>query len=98
MKTIVIASVIIAVILIAGTFGVMALNKQANIIPCSSCDNKCTGDSNCGNPNCGALNGGTCNCNSSSGCGSCNGSCGGTCGSSECSATTSATKTCGCSK
>jgi len=98
MKTILTMAVVVAILLIAGAVGVIALNKQADIIPCSSCGNRCTAEVNCGNAQCGALNGGTCNCSSGAACGKCNGSCGGNCGSNQCSGTASATKTCGCGK
>lgn len=92
----IIAIALIAILMIAGAY-VIASSKQINP-NCSSCNNKCTADSNCGSPNCGALNGGFCTCNKSSSCASCDGNCSGKCGSIQCSATTSATKTCGCSK
>jgi hypothetical protein len=96
-QMVIIAIALIAIMMVAGAYLVLAQSKQTNLA-CSSCNNKCTAESNCGSPNCGAVNGGACTCNKSSGCGSCNGDCGGNCGLSGCSATTSATKTCGCSK
>jgi len=71
MKALIIVAVI-AVLLIAGTFGVMALNKDAPTqtattiakTTCSSCGNQCTATSNCGKATCGAVSGtGSCGCN-----------------------------------
>lgn len=60
----------VGILLIAGTFGVMALNKtditQNNPTAaktCSSCGNSCTAESNCGLASCGAVSGkGSCTC------------------------------------
>lgn len=85
--------IVLATLLIAGTFSVMALSKQsANIIPCSSCGNKCTAESNCGSPTCAAANGtGSCNCAGAGSNGSCvTESCGGNCNIQSCG--------CGCKK
>jgi hypothetical protein len=96
--------VIVGLLLIGGVVAVNVFSPLSKTsyskIPCSSCGNGCTTESNCGNANCGALTGGECKCNSSSGgCGSCNGSCTSEsgCGQSGCSVTTGA-KTCGCGK
>jgi len=70
MKALIIVA-IIAVLLIAGTFSVMALSKDAPTQTattvaktCSSCGNQCTAESNCGKATCGAVSGtGSCGCN-----------------------------------
>lgn len=98
MKITIIVIIAVAIILLAGTFGVMALIKSNPDIPCSSCNNQCNANSNCGSVNCGALNNGECNCSLSSGCKICNGDCNGNCGSSQCSSAQSAEKICGCNK
>ena len=84
------AIALVAMLILVGAYFVIAQSKQTSIIPCSSCGNDCTAESNCGNPTCGALNGGVCTCKNAS----CE-SCGGNCGSSSCSAVTGGTCDCG---
>lgn len=77
MKTWIIASLILGVLVIGGFALVSALNSgntdnsinsdtvntEASTISCSSCGNGCTAESNCGRATCGAVSGtGTCGC------------------------------------
>ena len=80
--TIIVAIALAAMMIIAGAYLVIAQSKQAAAISCSSCDNKCTEQSNCGSASCGALNGGTCNCSQAASCES--SKCGGQCGIESC--------------
>ena len=61
----------LTVLLIAGTFTVMALNKtestnsdsSSSTIKCSSCGGSCSAEKNCGLATCGAVSGtGSCGC------------------------------------
>ncbi len=66
MKALVIIAVAVILLLVAGTFAVMALsNQDANTgnIACSSCGGKCSEGNNCGVSTCGAVSGtGNCGC------------------------------------
>jgi len=68
--------VALAVLLIAGTFSVMALNKtettnsasSSETIKCSSCGGQCDANKNCGLATCGAVSGtGSCGCGKNGG-------------------------------
>ncbi|MGY4883986.1 MAG: hypothetical protein ACP5NZ_00205 [Nanobdellota archaeon] len=77
MKTWIIASIMLGVLVIGGFAIVSALNSNntdisddgsttqtvAKTISCSGCGNGCTAESNCGRATCGAVSGtGTCGC------------------------------------
>jgi len=51
----------IAGIVVAG-IGTVDADEEVENIECSSCNNACTRDSNCGLESCGAVNGGSCGC------------------------------------
>ncbi len=67
MNTIAIIFAVIAVValLTVGAVGVVKANIQKTNAPafsCSSCEGKCTAESNCGLSTCGAVTGGKCTC------------------------------------
>ena len=60
----IIASILVCVLLIGGivTVNALASDKPNESVKCTSCNNKCTADKNCGLQSCGAVNGKSCNC------------------------------------
>lgn len=66
MKTWIIATIIVGVLVIA-TFGIVNFvkaeqNTAKTTETCTSCNNQCTKTSNCGLSTCNAISGKTCNC------------------------------------
>lgn len=69
MKTWILISLAVGLLLIAGIVAVNTLNtdtttdvKQGKSLTCSSCSGSCTAQKNCGLATCSAVNGGTCGC------------------------------------
>lgn len=72
MKTWIILSLVVGLLLVAGIFAVNAFDAgipakvqaqgTAKALGCSSCGGSCSAEKNCGLKTCGAMNGGTCGC------------------------------------
>ena len=66
MKTWIIVSIVIALVVFAGFFVVASLNaeqeKISDTISCASCGNNCGAQGGCGLATCGAVSGGSCSC------------------------------------
>jgi len=61
----IIGAIITGMLVIAGVvmanIGIIQAD-QPEKVSCTSCDNSCTADSNCGLKSCGAVSGGSCSC------------------------------------